>query len=42
MGEVAIAVFEILEKAWQTVDCSLIDMKVEIWSECQDGRSFAC
>lgn len=29
MGETAIAVFEILERAWATVDVALVDMKVE-------------
>ena len=38
MGEVAIAVFEILEKAWQTVDCSLIDMKVEFGVNAKTGE----
>lgn len=38
MGEVAIATFEILEKAWQTVDCSLIDMKVEFGVNTKTGE----
>merc|ERR1711988_857141 len=37
-GEVAIAVFEILEKAWSSVDCSLIDMKVEFGVDSKSGE----
>ena len=29
MGKMTVAVFEILEKAWSSLDCSLIDMKIE-------------
>ena len=29
MGRMTVVVFEILEKAWASLDCSLIDMKIE-------------
>jgi len=29
MSKITVAVFEILEKAWSSLDCSLIDMKIE-------------
>ena len=29
MSIATVCIFEILENAWKTVDCSLIDMKIE-------------
>ena len=29
MGLATVCIFEILENAWQSVDCSLVDMKIE-------------
>ena len=33
----SLAVFEIIEKAWSSVNCSLIDMKIE-FGVTEDGR----
>lgn len=38
MGATAIAVFEILEKAWATLDCTLVDMKVEFGVNARTGQ----
>ena len=29
LAQTTVAIFEILEKAWASLDCSLIDMKIE-------------
>lgn len=38
MTSTAIVVFEILEKAWATVDCTLVDMKVEFGVNARTGE----
>ncbi|KAJ7376867.1 hypothetical protein OS493_032016 [Desmophyllum pertusum] len=42
MGEMAVAVFEILERAWATVDVALVDMKVEFGFSNKDWRTSPC
>lgn len=37
MARMTITVFEILEKAWASVDCSLIDMKIEFGIDTTTG-----
>lgn len=34
MNAMTLAVFEVLEKAWSTRDCALIDMKIEFGIDC--------
>lgn len=38
MSSTAVAVFEILEKAWSTLDCTLVDMKVEFGVNARTGE----
>lgn len=38
MSSTAVAVFEILEKAWATLDCTLVDMKVEFGVNARTGE----
>lgn len=38
MAKTSVTVFEILERAWTTQDCSLIDMKVEYGVDVQTGE----
>lgn len=38
MTSTAVAVFEILEKAWATLDCTLVDMKVEFGVNTRTGE----
>lgn len=40
MGDMAIAVFEIIEKAWATMDVALVDMKVEFGVNAKTGQIF--
>lgn len=37
MGETAVTVFEIIERAWATVDVALVDMKIEFGIDCKTG-----
>ena len=37
MEKMTVAIFEILERAWATLNCSLIDMKIEFGVK--DGTS---
>ena len=39
MGQTTVTVFEILEKCWMSLDCSLIDMKVEFGVDSASGTS---
>ncbi|KAK6172945.1 hypothetical protein SNE40_016498 [Patella caerulea] len=38
MGKMTVAVFEILERAWASLDCSLIDMKIEFGVRTDTGE----
>ncbi|ESO93819.1 hypothetical protein LOTGIDRAFT_182233 [Lottia gigantea] len=38
MGKMTVAVFEILERAWSSLDCSLIDMKIEFGVRTDNGE----
>lgn len=40
MTSTAVVVFEILEKAWATVDCTLVDMKIEFGVNARTGEIF--
>lgn len=37
MSKITVVVFEILERAWSTLDCSLIDMKIEFGVDTKTG-----
>jgi phosphoribosylaminoimidazole carboxylase/phosphoribosylaminoimidazole-succinocarboxamide synthase len=38
MAAMTVAIFEILEKAWSSLDCSLIDMKIEFGVDKNTGK----
>ena len=40
MTSTAVVVFEILEKAWATVDCTLLNMKIEFGVNARTGKIF--
>ena len=39
MGKMTVTIFEVLEKAWSALDCSLIDMKIEFGVNAETGTS---
>ncbi|XP_041459214.1 multifunctional protein ADE2-like isoform X1 [Lytechinus variegatus] len=38
MGRMTVAIFEVLEKAWAALDCTLIDMKIEFGVDAETGE----
>jgi len=40
ISKTTIAVFEIIERAWTTQDCSLIDMKIEYGIDVETGNNY--
>lgn len=42
MTRMTLCVFEVLERAWASLDCSLIDMKIEFGINPQTGTLTEC